>query len=276
MNNASYYSPLQNIISQKKDIERPQINSVHCSNSNLSILSEKITKSILLKDLNKERKVIKSNRSKENSPMNEILSKAYIFSNTQTKLKEKSDFCEKNREPFKKDEINLDKKHLNMCDLEILEDNWKLMKLEQNKRISNLKNDFGGENTKKDFAGENINRLKILKHLVPRSRINLQIQEENNIISKSLNENDFLKMVAKESPENHQQVRNNTHREINSREIENLLPTNLIENEKKMDDPSKKELKNQLYMKSIFEKYSNIYQKKVPEATKIGFTFINE
>ena len=274
MNSASYYSLLQNIISQKKDIERPQINSLHCNNSNLSILSEKNqTKSIFLKDLNKERKVIKSNRSKENSPMSEIFAKAYIFSNTQTNLKEKSDFCEKNRDPFKKEEINLDKKHLKMCDLEALEDNWKLMKLEQNKRISNSKKDFVCENLKKDFAGENQNRLKILKHMIPRSRINLQIKEENNIISKSLNENDLLKMVAQESEENPHQDRNKTQRELNSREIENLLPMaspKITENDKKMNDPSKKELKNQLYMKSIFEKYSNIYQKKVPEATKIG------
>ena len=111
-----------------------------------------------------------------------------------------------------------------------------------------------------------------MKHLVPRSRINLQVKEENNIVSKSLNENDFLK--TNENADSSQEESNktiNTQREFNSKEIENILQIEIsMENERKPQEPVKQELKNQMYMKTIFEKYSNIYQKKIPEATKIG------
>ena len=262
MNNFSFF---RDLIVQKKDSERPQINSLHCVNHNKSMISEaNNSKSILLKDLNKERKVLKSSRTKEiSSPNIET-----------TKSKEKSDFFERNKELLKKEKIFLEKKHMKMADLEALEQDWKNIKQEHDSKITNNIN----KNTM-ICNRENINPSKILNRLVPRSKINLQIQQENKI-SKSLNETDFFKSNMTESEEEISKNIITTQRETyKTKEIENLLQidlsnNNILENERKIFEPMKKELKNQLYMKSIFDKYSNIYQKKVPEATKIGFFMI--
>jgi len=260
--------------SKNLEFERPQVNSLHCNNTDIRKFSDKNkNKIIFLKDLNHERRAIKSNRTNDNSPNLELIKKGYEKKNNAIIFKEKSESCDKNQEMFEK--MSIDQNHIKMSDLEALEENWKQMKIEHEQKIIQSS---GKDLTKtKNFINNyrenpSNNNTKIMKHLVPRSRINLQVKEENNIVSKSLNENDFLK--TNENADSSQEESNktiNTQREFNSKEIENILQIEIsMENERKPQEPVKQELKNQMYMKTIFEKYSNIYQKKIPEATKIG------
>lgn len=258
----SYHSPpFQSPITQNKIFERSQINSLHTPNQNISTLYQKhSTKSLFLKDLNKERKVLKSTRCNDESPLLEIFKKnnyPMIF------LKERSESRERSREIFKKNNSFIDRLHTKMIDLEELEEDWKQIKNEHDHKIL-----FSHKDTTKNkkMIEEKQNNPKISRHLVPRSRINLQLLVENSFISKSLNETDLHKINLEEN----QNIEISTQREVKGGEIENFFHmniSNLSENEKK---PIEKELKNKLYMKSIFDKYSNIYKKKTPEATKIG------
>ena len=308
MSSFAIYNKPFNFPDQKPfDFERVQ--QIQNQNPDLYKYAEQNQKKIIfLKDLKNERRAIKSNRTKDNSPNLELIKNTYDIRNNILSFKEKAESYSKNMEISRKEDLSLDQKHIRMSDLEALEENWKQMKINHDhsfhqqsgkpklatKNYKDSPNDkesinshenktkytffINQKESKKETTKEpnTNNPSKILRHLVPRSRINLQVQEEINLISKSLNENDLLKSCCGQSDAGHEDSNKtiNTQREFHPKEIENILQLELsVDHEKKSQEPVKKELKNQLYMKTIFEKYSNIYQKKVPEATKIGFVF---
>lgn len=234
---------------QKKSKNLLQIPSLFSNTQKTTTLQN----CIILKDLHRERKQIKSNRFKEEeSPLKTIYRK-----------KINSKYINEKEISICKNKIDLTgREHLKMRDLEELEEDWKQMKIQHEKKNPNVKEKSSSEN----YDNQN---FKMLKHLVPRSKINLQIKEDSNILSKSLNDNDLLKTNFIDE----HQIKN-TSRDYTCNEIENLLPINTSTTENKNNQAnSTKDFKNQLYMRTIFDKYSNIYQKKIPEASKIGHYF---
>lgn len=256
--------------------KNPEPDRLQFSSLHNKVTDKNEPKFFFLKDLKNERRTIKTNRYPDNSPNFRAATNSSEPKATPLIYKEKWNSFEKSKEIFKREELSLDQKHTKMSDLEALEEEWKQMKFEHEQKLpaSSGKDLSKTKNFVQNYQETSIsnpsNNPKILRRMVPRSKINLQIPEDN-IFSRSLNETDFLKSNSN-LPEATDEGGPSTFREFNSKEIESILQLEVsMENERKSSlKPAKPELKNQLYMKTIFDKYSNIYQKKVPEASKIG------
>ena len=128
MSSFAIYNKPFNFPDQKPlDFERAHIQN---HNPELNKYAEQNQKKIIfLKDLKNERRAIKSNRTKDNSPNLELIKNTYDIRTNILTFKEKAESYSKNMEILRKEDLSLDQKHIKMSDLEALEENWKQMKI---------------------------------------------------------------------------------------------------------------------------------------------------